>query len=356
MIRQLAIWAAAAACLALPATGQSTTFTLCGTVSSVTAPPALPPPWDTVVVGDPFRLVYTFNCSATDTDASPTVGFYGGAVSTFTFSAGPGLSISTTQTIGPASADIRVFCNDPVGFDRYESYMQWVAIPDFFSVFFEFTGPNGALSQSPCDALPCCIDPSLFTLTKHLTFYTGFGPFLSKFEGDVVGCSTCHNFSSGCLPGLDGTMACPCSNPPGAVGKGCNNSAGVPSGGARLSGTGTALLSPADSVVFTATGMLSSATCIFMQGSSLAGTGFAFGDGVRCCNGNLKRLYVKTASGGTATAPVSPDPSVHARSAALGDTIATGTSRCYSTYYRDPAAFGCSETFNITQSLVVLWQ
>jgi hypothetical protein len=49
---------------------------------------------------------------------------------------------------------------------------------------------------------------------------------------------------------------------------------------------------------------------------------------------------------------------VHARSAALGDTIAPGTHRYYGVYYRDPTVLGgcpAASTFNITQQLDLLW-
>jgi hypothetical protein len=75
-------------------------------------------------------------------------------------------------------------------------------------------------------------------------------------------------------------------------------------------------------------------------------------------SGLLKRLYVHTASGGIVSAPVGADPSISARSAAVGDTIPPGAHRYYSVYYRDPTVLGgcpSANTFNITQTLDVLW-
>jgi len=83
-----------------------------------------------------------------------------------------------------------------------------------------------------------------------------------------------------------------------------------------------------------------------------------FGQGVRCVSGSLKRLYVKTASAGTITAPGPGDLSVHARSAALGDTIGAGSDRYYFAYYRDPIVLGgcpATSTFNATQAGKVTW-
>jgi hypothetical protein len=79
---------------------------------------------------------------------------------------------------------------------------------------------------------------------------------------------------------------------------------------------------------------------------------------VRCAGGTLKRLYVKTASAGAITAPQGGDPSVSARSAALGDTLAAGSQRWYSVYYRDPTVLGAcaaNDTFNITQTQQITW-
>jgi hypothetical protein len=66
-------------------------------------------------------------------------------------------------------------------------------------------------------------------------------------------------------------------------------------------------------------------------------------------SGTLKRLYVKSASGGACAAPLQGDPSITARSAALGAPILPGDTRYYQVYYRDSAAAFCPpETFNAT--------
>ena len=56
---------------------------------------------------------------------------------------------------------------------------------------------------------------------------------------------------------------------------------------------------------------------------------------MRCVGGQLKRLGLKIASGGIASYPGVGDPSISARSAALGDGIAPGSQRFYQVYYRD---------------------
>jgi phosphatidylinositol-3-phosphatase len=161
--------------------------------------------------------------------------------------------------------------------------------------------------------------------------------------------------TSYCDPGLNGVSACPCANAPSGPGRGCDNSSST--GGAQLSSAGTASLA-ADSVVFTTSGEKPSATSVFLQGDASVHGGAVFGQGVRCAGGSLKRLYVKTASGGVASAPGLGDASVSARSAALGDTITAGATRYYGVYYRDPTVLGAcpaASTFNITQSESVLW-
>ncbi len=162
-------------------------------------------------------------------------------------------------------------------------------------------------------------------------------------------------FASYCHPGVGAYLACPCGNPPAGAGRGCENSSST--GGATLAGSGHAQLS-ADTLVLATSGERPTAFSIVLQGTSVS-AGSQFGQGVRCVAGNLKRLYVKSASAGSISAPAPGDPAVSARSSALGDPIAAGTHRYYLVYYRDPVVLGgCAAnlTFNATQSLDVLWQ
>jgi hypothetical protein len=149
-------------------------------------------------------------------------------------------------------------------------------------------------------------------------------------------------------------VTCPCFNL-GIANHGCDNSAAT--GGAILSGSGTPSLA-ADTVQFTASGELPTALTIFSQGQQIISP-VTFGDGLRCVNVNLKRLYTKSAVGGTAIAPTGADLSVSARSAALGDSIIAGSPRYYYAYYRDSSALFCpspvGDTFNSTSSLSTTW-
>ena len=158
-----------------------------------------------------------------------------------------------------------------------------------------------------------------------------------------------------CDPGAIGVMGCPCSNPPVFPGMGCDNSSTT--GGAALSAIGNASLT-IDTVVFSTMGEKPTATSIVLQGSSMLSAGTQFGQGVRCAGGSLKRLYTKTAAGGTITAPQPGDIPVSLQSALLGDMIPAGAHRYYQVYYRDPNVLGgcsASATFNVTQAFDVTW-
>jgi hypothetical protein len=153
--------------------------------------------------------------------------------------------------------------------------------------------------------------------------------------------------------GGDGeTTPCPCTNS-GASEHGCDNSAAT--GGALLSSSGTT--SP-DTMVLHTSGELPNALSIFLQGSrSISPT--PFGDGLRCADGQLLRLYVVHVSAGAGSAPGPGDPSISAQSANLGDPIAPGTQRYYQVYYRDPSTTFCAapagNTWNVTNALAVHW-
>jgi hypothetical protein len=152
----------------------------------------------------------------------------------------------------------------------------------------------------------------------------------------------------------DGTLVtCPCGNN-GVGDRGCQNS--LSTGGAHLASSGA---TNPDTLLLQATGEMPSAITIFLQGNTRIPSGTSFGDGLRCVGGALKRLYVKVASSGAVSAPGASDPSISARSAALGDPIAPGTLRYYQTYYRDAAPNFCpaptGSTFNASSGVRVAW-
>ena len=124
-----------------------------------------------------------------------------------------------------------------------------------------------------------------------------------------------------CDPGVGGVIACPCGNPPGGPGIGCDNSSAT--GGAQLAASGVAYLAQ-DSLVFHTELEKQGALSILLECTALLPSGIAFGQGVRCGGGTLLRMYAKTAAGGSITAPESADPTVSARSAQLGLALQPG--------------------------------
>lgn len=172
-----------------------------------------------------------------------------------------------------------------------------------------------------------------------------FGPPFSVEAAVRIDQSFCSG--DGSLP-----TPCPCFNF-GLPGHGCDNSVG--SGGSLLTLTGS---TTPDSIILVASGELPSAVSLFLQGSVNQANGVVFGDGVRCAGGILKRLAVKTATNGEVAFPGPGDPSITARSAALGDTIGSSTPRFYQVYYRDPVAAFCgaaTSTFNVSNAVRVDW-
>jgi hypothetical protein len=183
------------------------------------------------------------------------------------------------------------------------------------------------------------------------------GPGCFADCGWRIAFQTWMNGTGGGFPTLcfgDGTQAtpCPCNNS-GAPGRGCQNSAGT--GGAHLTASGA---TNPDTVVLHSSGELPNSLTIFLQGSTAIAP-LAFGDGLRCAGGLLKRLYLESASGGSADAPGAGDPSITSRSASLGDTILPGQSRWYQAYYRDSSATFCpaptGNTYNISNAVQVNW-
>ena len=145
---------------------------------------------------------------------------------------------------------------------------------------------------------------------------------------------------------------CPCANA-GATGHGCANSAGF---SAHLVAGGT---TQPDTVVLSTDGMLPSVLNIYLQSDGSRLPGVAMGDGVRCLAGTIRRLAAKSASGGASQFPGPSDPSISARSAALGDPLAPGAIRFYQTYYRDNSGSFCPPPLgggaNVSNAVRIVW-
>ncbi|MCY2960988.1 MAG: hypothetical protein NTY35_12560 [Planctomycetota bacterium] len=147
----------------------------------------------------------------------------------------------------------------------------------------------------------------------------------------------------------DGTdAACPCG-PPSPPGTGCLNSFGT---GGVLAASGANSVS-SDSLVLTASGLPTSSSTLFFQGTldQNFGDGTAFGDGLRCVAGTIVRIGTKTASGGVVAYPGLGDLSVSVR----GLLPVGGGLRYYQAWYRNAAAFCTPSTFNLTNGVSVTW-
>jgi hypothetical protein len=202
--------------------------------------------------------------------------------------------------------------------------------------------------------------PTQLTLAVDVSPAATIGPrtvTVTNPDGQATTSASGILFVQGTVPGIpfcfgDGTLStpCPCGNV-GATGRGCSNSATA--NGALLASSGTVL---PDTVVLGASDERPTALTIFLQGNVNASSGIPFGDGLRCADGSIKRLYVKTASGGSVSAPEGGDPSITTRSASLGDPISPGSSRFYHAYFRDPVPGFCPpHTFNSTNGLRIDW-
>lgn len=143
---------------------------------------------------------------------------------------------------------------------------------------------------------------------------------------------------------------CPCDN---AVGEqpwdraiGCENSRGT---GADLAGGGAASVS-ADSLSLTARGMPPTTSALLVQGTLEQTT--PFGDGLLCLGGAIRRLLVRTASGGVASFPGTVPHGV----ASLGGVPAGGGTRVYQVFYRDQSAAHCTPgRFNLSNAYTIVW-
>ncbi len=141
--------------------------------------------------------------------------------------------------------------------------------------------------------------------------------------------------------------ACPCGNA-GAPGNGCGNS--LNGSGANLLGSGSPSLS-SDTVVLQSFGT-PDASALYFQGTQQTngGAGSAFGDGLRCASGTVRRLRTVQPVGGQAHLPGPSDPSL----SALGAITSPGTYE-YQVWYRNAALFCTPSTFNLTNGYEITW-
>jgi hypothetical protein len=227
---------------------------------------------------------------------------------------------------------------------------------------------DGSSCPAAGSAIACNDDTAGCGLTSEVVFpVTGGNHYMLQLGTYEYTLGTAGQFSIdvplvspltyGCEPGQAGVINCPCGNPAGGGARGCDNS--DLTGGASIFGVGSVSLAT-PTLVFTTSGETSVASTIVMQGDAMLPNGVVFGQGVRCVSGALLRLYIKSAVGGSITAPDFGlgDPDVPTQSASLGGPIAPGQMRSYMAYYRDPIVLGgcpSTSTFNGTNAGEVVW-
>ena len=149
----------------------------------------------------------------------------------------------------------------------------------------------------------------------------------------------------------DGTgvfAPCPCGNA-GLAGRGCENS--FATGGGRLQGSGDPVVS-AGTYLLSVDGVPPVTSVLFFQGTTTPeSTPFVVGDGLLCVSGQIIRLATKTTTNGTAQFPTAGDPLLHVK----GQIPASGATRYYQAWYRNPVAFCTADTFNFTSAIRVTW-
>ncbi len=337
MLRSLLV-PALALFLGSPALAGQVIFEATGTVASASGATGA---YAGVAAGQPAHLV--FQVTTPGTDVNP------GHVTNFSI-----VSATLQMTMGPVT--VGVASGSPVATMRnqdpaVDGVLASATLTSGKNLGFSFSDCNGAMFSSTDPAANVGSWSGFFYCVYGWTI-SGSGTFididLSTFSLalPVVGTPFCFGDATQVVP-------CPCNNA-GASGRGCENSAGT--GGAQLVASGATV---PDTIVLSSSGELPSVLSIFLQGNATIGAPLVFGDGLRCVGGSLKRLYVKNAVAGTASAPAAGDPSVSAQSALLGDPIAPGTSRWYQTYYRDPNLGFCAapqgNSFNVSSGLQLAW-
>lgn len=143
----------------------------------------------------------------------------------------------------------------------------------------------------------------------------------------------------------DGTStACPCGNPGGA-GEGCANSTGS---GATLASAGSSSVA-SDDLTFNAAGLLPSQPALLFSGLNAvnSGAGVLFGDGLRCAGGSVVRLGVQVPDAGGAA---SWGPGLGAAGG-----WASGDTRRFQTWYRDPVGGPCGSAFNLSHGVELVF-
>jgi hypothetical protein len=307
------------------------------------------------------------------TPYSTTLLFLNGSMSSVTTAS---TSPNAFNFPGFANGDDQNLMYDVQDIDQFSGTAHWTIsglTPGAYTIYTYAWAPENTGAQTSVDVVgssdPAQIvggvwagPPHVLGVTYALHHVVVNGPLVIDVAGHNASGSIngfqivqdSSSFTPFCFGDGSAAVGCPCNNT-GAAGHGCDNSAAT--GGALLVANGS---TTPDSVVLTSSNELPNVLSIFLQGNSSAtAPPLFFGDGLRCAAGTLKRLYSKNASGGTVSAPGPGDPSITARSAALGDTITPGSTRYYQVYYRDPVLTFCPQppgnSWNVSGGIIILW-
>jgi len=197
--------------------------------------------------------------------------------------------------------------------------------------------------------LAALVEPNWTQESAVLPFSTGTrenggllhsGPYLETPPGT----SYCFGHAGSGTP-------CPCNNDNDGTlaGAGCAN--GAFASGARLLGSGVASVS-ADTLVLHGQATEPWQYGLYFQANNDLSPGVAWGDGLRCAGGNLRRLGTRLAD-----ASGSSDTSGYANPiAVIAGNVSAGDTKYYQLWYRTPLTTVCGYFFNQTNGYRVTWQ
>jgi hypothetical protein len=205
-----------------------------------------------------------------------------------------------------------------------------------FGNLLDFTDVVVASSTASSENLSFSISDGVHTVNVPASKSLAYEVAWVQFNvGNVPPMPYCFGDGSG--------TSCPCTN--GAAGNGCPNS--INASGAHLDGSGTPSVSN-DTLTLGATGMTHS-TALYFQGVTQVQV--VLGDGLLCASGSVIRLGTKSnGPSGASFFPGPGDPSISVKG-----QVHVGDTRFYQVYYRDPASFCTSDTFNLTNGVQVSW-
>jgi len=166
----------------------------------------------------------------------------------------------------------------------------------------------------------------------------------------AVVCGPCFPVGTTYCFGHGGGTPCPCNNDsaPGS-GQGCLNSNAI---GGALSASGNPGVA-SDTLVLASDHLPPNVPGIYIQGNAMqaGGLGLMNGDGLLCVGTNLVRMGVSFASAsGTSFFPPAGHPSI-----SVSGHVMPGDVRHYQVWYRNPAPFCTSATYNFTNGLTIAW-